>query len=53
MTVSRVLLNPEVVAEATRLKVLEAIEQAGFVPNRLAASMRGPGRSSAPSCRRS
>ena len=26
------------------LKVLEAIEQAGFVPNRLASSMRGAGR---------
>lgn len=44
MTVSRVLSNPEMVAEATRLKVQEAIEQAGFVPNRLASSMRGPGR---------
>ena len=44
MTVSRVLTNPELVAPATRAKVLEAIEEAGFVPNRLASSMRGGGR---------
>ena len=44
MTVSRVLSNPELVAPATRAKVLEAIEQAGFVPNRLASCMRGAGR---------
>ena len=44
MTVSRVLSNPELVAPATRAKVLEAIERAGFVPNRLASSMRGAGR---------
>lgn len=44
MTVSRVLSNPEMVSPATRAKVLEAIEQAGFVPNRLASSMRGNGR---------
>ena len=44
MTVSRVLSNPELVAPATRAKVLAAIEKAGFVPNRLASSMRGAGR---------
>ena len=44
MTVSRVLSNPDLVAPATRAKVLEAIERAGFVPNRLASSMRGAGR---------
>lgn len=44
ITVSRVLTNPELVSEATRNKVLEAIEAEGFVPNRLASSMRGAGR---------
>ena len=44
MTVSRVLSNPELVAPATRAKVLEAIARAGFVPNRIASSMRGAGR---------
>ncbi|HET9069087.1 MAG TPA: substrate-binding domain-containing protein [Amaricoccus sp.] len=44
MTVSRALSNPELVAPATRAKVMEAIERAGFVPNRLASSMRGAGR---------
>lgn len=44
MTVSRVLTNPEMVAEATRAKVMAAIEESGFIPNRLASSMRGPGR---------
>ena len=44
MTVSRVLSNPDLVAPETRAKVLEAIERAGFVPNRLASSMRGAGR---------
>jgi LacI family gluconate utilization system Gnt-I transcriptional repressor len=44
MTVSRVLSNPDMVAPATRAKVLEAIEAAGFVPNRLASSMKGNGR---------
>lgn len=40
MTVSRVISNPDMVAPATRAKVLAAIEAAGFVPNRLASSMR-------------
>lgn len=44
MTVSRVLSNPEMVSPDTRAKVLKAIEDAGFVPNRLASSMRGSGR---------
>ena len=44
MTVSRVLSNPDMVSPETRAKVLEAIDKAGFVPNRLASSMRGNGR---------
>lgn len=44
MTVSRALSNPDMVSPETRARVLEAIEQAGFVPNRLASSMRGNGR---------
>jgi LacI family gluconate utilization system Gnt-I transcriptional repressor len=44
MTVSRVLSSPEMVTPATRAKVLAAIEAAGFVPNRLASSMRRSGR---------
>lgn len=44
MTVSRVLSNPDLVSAETREKVLKAIDQAGFVPNRLASSMRGSGR---------
>jgi len=44
MTVSRVLSNPEIVSPATRAKVLEAIAESGFVPNRLASSMKGNGR---------
>lgn len=44
MTVSRVLSNPDMVSPETRARVLAAIEEAGFVPNRLASSMRGSGR---------
>lgn len=44
MTVSRVISNPEMVAPATRAKVLEAIAALGFIPNRLASSMRRSGR---------
>ena len=44
MTVSRVLSNPDMVSAETRAKVLQAIAEAGFVPNRLASSMRGNGR---------
>lgn len=39
MTVSRVLNQPEVVREGTREKVLKAIEQTGYVPNRLAGAL--------------
>src|ERR1700709_2081419 len=44
MTVSRFPTNPDMVAPATRARVLEAIEAAGFVPNRIASSMKGSGR---------
>lgn len=44
MTVSRALSNPELVSPRTRERVLAAIGEAGFVPNRLASSMRGHGR---------
>ena len=41
ITVSRVLSNPALVTPETRKKVLKAIEAAGFVPNRIASSMKG------------
>jgi LacI family gluconate utilization system Gnt-I transcriptional repressor len=44
MTVSRVLSNPDMVSPATRGRVLEAIDAAGFVPSRIASSMKGSGR---------
>ena len=44
ITVSRVLTNPDIVSSATRTRVLEAIDAAGFVPSRIASSMRGSGR---------
>lgn len=44
ITVSRALRDPGKVSPATRQKVLEAIEAEGFIPNRLASSMRGVGR---------
>jgi LacI family gluconate utilization system Gnt-I transcriptional repressor len=44
MTVSRALTNPDMLSPATRARVLEAIEEAGFVPNRIASSMKGSGR---------
>lgn len=40
MTVSRYLNQPEAVREATRLKVRRAIEQTGYVHNRLAGSLK-------------
>ena len=40
-TVSNVLNRPEVVAEATRLRVLAAIEELGFVRNNAARQLRG------------
>lgn len=39
MTVSRALSNPEMVSEKTRDKILAAIEQTGYVPNRIAGSL--------------
>lgn len=39
MTVSRALSNPKMVSEKTRTKILDAIEQTGYVPNRLAGSL--------------
>jgi LacI family repressor for deo operon, udp, cdd, tsx, nupC, and nupG len=39
-TVSRVLSNPEVVAEPTRRIVLKAIERLGYAPNAAAKSLR-------------
>jgi len=44
ITVSRALAKPEMVSQTTRDKVLKAIDQAGFVPNRIASSMRSSGR---------
>lgn len=40
MTVSRCLNQPETVRSETRLKVQRAIEQTGYVPNRLAGSLK-------------
>ncbi|MBC8718348.1 LacI family DNA-binding transcriptional regulator [Ochrobactrum sp. Marseille-Q0166] len=39
MTVSRVIANPELVSEATRKRVMEAIEQLSYVPDRVAGSL--------------
>lgn len=39
MTVSRCLNQPETVREETRLKVQRAIDQTGYVPNRLAGAL--------------
>lgn len=39
-TVSRVLSNPDIVAEVTRAKVLKAIEQLGYMPNAAAKTLR-------------
>lgn len=44
MTVSRALTNPDMVSPGTRARIMEAIEVAGFVPNRIASSMKGNGR---------
>lgn len=44
MTVSRVLSNPDMVSPTTRERVLKAIDDAGFVPSRIASSMKGSGR---------
>lgn len=39
MTVSRALSNPDMVLEETRAKIFAAIEQTGYVPNRLAGNL--------------
>lgn len=39
MTVSRVLAHPEVVADATRERVQEAIDELGYVPDLIASSL--------------
>ncbi len=39
-TVSRVLSNPEKVSEATRRRVLKAVDQLGYSPNAAAKSLR-------------
>lgn len=44
ITVSRALRNPDKVSPETRQRILDAIEQAGFIPNQVASSMRGTGR---------
>ncbi|MBB5752186.1 substrate-binding domain-containing protein [Prosthecomicrobium pneumaticum] len=44
MTVSRALNDPDRVSPETRRRILAAIEEAGFIPNQLASSMRGAGR---------
>ncbi len=44
ITVSRVISNPDLVKPETRLRVLKAIEDAGYVRNQHAASIRGGAR---------
>ncbi len=44
ITVSRALKDPDKVSPETRQRILAAIEQAGFIPNQVASSMRGTGR---------
>lgn len=39
MTVSRVLAEPELVSPTTRARVLQAVDQLGYVPDRVAASL--------------
>ncbi|EWH12158.1 LacI family transcriptional regulator [Catenovulum agarivorans DS-2] len=39
-TVSRTLRNPEIVSEQTRNKVQKAIDESGYKPNKLGASLR-------------
>jgi LacI family repressor for deo operon, udp, cdd, tsx, nupC, and nupG len=39
-TVSRTLSNPDVVSKATRKKVMKAVNEAGYTPNRFGASLR-------------
>ncbi|MBV9636857.1 MAG: LacI family DNA-binding transcriptional regulator [Methylobacteriaceae bacterium] len=44
ITVSRALKKPSSVSPETRRRILQAIEEVGFIPNQLASSMRGAGR---------
>lgn len=44
ITVSRALSRPEQVSEALRARIMRAVEEAGFIPDRLAGGMRGAGR---------
>jgi LacI family gluconate utilization system Gnt-I transcriptional repressor len=44
ITVSRALKDPHKVSPETRQRILDAIEREGFIPNRVASSMRGAGR---------
>ena len=39
-TAARVIANPEMVAEATRLRVLKVVEDLGYIRNSVAASLR-------------
>lgn len=39
MTVSRVLAEPELVSPVTRARVLQAVDQLGYVPDRVASSL--------------
>ncbi|PIB91596.1 LacI family DNA-binding transcriptional regulator [Caulobacter sp. FWC2] len=39
-TAARVIANPEMVAEATRLRVLKVVEELGYIRNSVAASLR-------------
>lgn len=39
VTISRTLNNPETVSEATRARVLLAVEELGYVPNRIAGGL--------------
>ncbi len=40
MTVTRTINNPELVKESTRLKVQQAIQELGYIPNRTAITLR-------------
>jgi len=41
MTVSRALRSPELVAPATRERIMKVVDSVGFVPDQLASAMRG------------
>jgi LacI family gluconate utilization system Gnt-I transcriptional repressor len=44
ITVSRALSRPEQVSEALRARIMEVVAEAGFIPDRVAGSMRSSGR---------